>query len=347
MSTVTVRLASAADAAAWDAFLESAPLACGYHRWAWRDWFEQQFALSTYYLIAERPGGCVAGLLPLVQQSTPLRGTTLMSLPFVNYAGLVSEADDATVALLSAVADLVKQQRAVFAELRGLPGASLPLPSHREKVRAVLALPERAEELLQSFPAKLRSQIKRARSAGLSTEVGGAGALDEFYRLLATKWRSLCSPIYRARTFEWLLDRFADRVSLVTVRQVNQVIGAGWLYHDRQSTEIVWAATLREFDRLSPNMLLYWTAMEHAIELGSRQFDFGRSTRDATTHRFKMQWGSVTEELPWHYVLGTASHPPESRHEGSAARLFKSVWSRLPLGLTTRWGQTVARRLPL
>ena len=52
---VGVRRFVAADAPAWDAFVQRCPDATFFHRIGWRDIIEDVFRHRTHYLIAERP----------------------------------------------------------------------------------------------------------------------------------------------------------------------------------------------------------------------------------------------------------------------------------------------------
>ncbi len=64
--------------------------------------------------------------------------------------------------------------------------------------------------------------------------------------------------------------------------------------------EMTWASSLYAYNRLSPNMALYWAFMERACNSGVTLFNFGRCSEGAGTHRFKKQWGSRDEQLWWY-----------------------------------------------
>lgn len=346
LGSLRVTLAESGDREAWDRYVASCSAAASYHRWGWGDLISEQFGLRQFNLLARR-GEAVCGVLPLFAQRHPLGGTYFTSLPFLNYAGILADDAGAVQALVEAARNRVAAERALYAEFRHPPGTACDLPISTAKVRAVLALPPGPDELWRSFPAKLRSQVRRPQKEGMVTLTGTDQLLGDFYEVLSRKWRELGSPIYRSSFFEAVLHRFPGESVIVAVQHGGEVVGAGWLHFYGPRCEIVWAGTRREFDRLSPNMLLYWSAMQHAIARGSTLFDFGRSTRDAGTHRFKTQWGAQTEDLPWHYVAGRAAVPPAGLTEGVAARLFRSVWRRLPLPITVALGHHVAKRLPL
>jgi FemAB-related protein (PEP-CTERM system-associated) len=336
---------SAGDAPAWDAFIARAPGASSYLRWGWLELLAGEFRLPRVAL-AVRDGSRLRGALPLVQQSNPVHGIFLTSLPFVNYGGLVAEDCDAARALVDACAAETRRRRARQAELRQLPGAPLDLPAATHKVRPVLDLPADAAPLWEQLGAKLRSQIRRPTKEGIVASAGGAERLDDFYGVLAVRWRQLGSPVYRRGFFARILETFPGEHAIVTARQGETVVGAAWLHCDRDRCEIPWAATRLEWNRFSPNMLLYWHAIETAIARGCAQFDFGRSTAGAPTHAFKMQWNPRCEPLPWYYVLGLAGAVPGPAGAGRAADAFRRAWSRLPLSWTIRLGHAFARRLP-
>ena len=56
--------------------------------------------------------------------------------------------------------------------------------------------------------------------------------------------------------------------------------------------EIPWASTLQSANKYDVNMWMYRMILKKAIDLGYKYFDFGRSTRDANTYKFKKQWGA-------------------------------------------------------
>ena len=109
---------------------------------------------------------------------------------------------------------------------------------------------------------------------------------------------------------------------------------------------MTWASSLSRFNRLSPNMLLYWRFMERAIERGNGVFNFGRCTPGGGTHRFKRQWGDADDRV-LHWLTWPA---PSGEAEGEAGGegafgLAQRVWQRLPLPVANRLGPIVARRL--
>ena len=57
-------------------------------------------------------------------------------------------------------------------------------------------------------------------------------------------------------------------------------------------------------------MLLYWSLLEYSSDHGYTTFDFGRSSVEASTYRFKAQWGAEPHQLHWHYWLREGEEMP-------------------------------------
>src|SRR5262245_662418 len=99
MAQINVSLALSARK--WDAYVKNRPAASGYHLSAWAKVFNKAFGHETRYLSAEVDGEIV-GILPLVMFKTRFLRRFSVSLPFVNYGGVVADSPEAEVALVEA-----------------------------------------------------------------------------------------------------------------------------------------------------------------------------------------------------------------------------------------------------
>jgi len=74
-------------------------------------------------------------------------------------------------------------------------------------------------------------------------------------------------------------------------------------------------------------------------------FDFGRSTRDSGTYRFKAQWGAKEVPLYWCYILRPGDKIPDLRPESPKYRLATALWRRLPVGIARLIGPRIIAKL--
>jgi len=116
VSVATV-VAGEAEAAAWDRFVDDHPGATGYHSWAWRQVFQRAFRHHPIYLVSRR-AGAIVGVLPLVEMRSLLFGRFMVSLPFVNYGGVLATDNDVERELFEHASDIAAERRLYHIELR-------------------------------------------------------------------------------------------------------------------------------------------------------------------------------------------------------------------------------------
>jgi FemAB-related protein (PEP-CTERM system-associated) len=210
----------------------------------------------------------------------------------------------------------------------------------------VLDLPATSEGLWKSFKSKLRSQIRRPEKEGFTVKIGQLDELESFYQVFAYKMRELGTPVYTKRLFENILTEFSETANICTVYTEDTPIASGFIVGFNGLLQIPWAASLRSYDRFSPNMMLYWNILKFACDQGYKQFDFGRSTPEKGTYRFKKQWGAQQVQCYWHYWLSTGGELPEINPNNPKYQLAINIWQKLPLGVTTFLGPKIVKFIP-
>jgi serine/alanine adding enzyme len=334
-----VAMGSEGDAVAWDAFVATRPEATGYHAWAWRHVFVRAFGHEPIYLIA-RQSGRVGGVLPLVFINSVVFGRTLTSLPFLNYGGVVAQSDAVAQRLIDKAAEIAQARRCRYVELRHVGRRFPQLPFRQHKVAMLLRL-ERG--MWERLDRKVRNQIRKAQKSGLTVDRGGAELLADFYAVFARNMRDLGTPVYSPRLFEEVLEAFPDRARVHVVRLNGRPVAAGLTYRTAATVEVPWASSIRDYNHLCPNHLLYWSAIETATARGCEVLDFGRSTPGEGTFKFKEQWGAQPVALHWEYQLIEGTALPNVGPTNAKYRLAIEMWKRLPLPLATRLGPRIVR----
>src|SRR5207248_5237531 len=105
--------------------------------------------------------------------------------------------------------------------------------------------------------------------------------------------------VFGRRLFRSILDQVPDRSELVVVRFEGRAVAAGLMRHGWGVSEVPSASSLRTDRNTSANMLMYWHLLERAVQRGQSEFDFGRSSPDSNTYRFKKQWGAKPVPANW------------------------------------------------
>jgi FemAB-related protein (PEP-CTERM system-associated) len=266
-------------------------------------------------------------------------------MPFLNYGGPLGT-PEAVRALAAEAVRLGRASGVRLLELRSRVDLGLALPVSRRKITVVLELPDTAEALHRSFSAKLRSQIRRPQKDGVEVRTGVDKPLvADFHRVFAHHMRDLGTPALPRAFFDAVARRFGiDAWFVVAYLRGRPIAGGAGVCWNGES-EIVWASALRSYASLAANMLVYWKAMEHAIDAGCRWFNFGRCSPGSGSHRFKQQWGGGDVPLWWYQdspVGATATPSPDS----AGMRLATSFWRYLPVRLASLLGGRILRGIP-
>lgn len=327
----------------WDEVLAGAEGATFCHLPGWRRIMEEIMGHEYLFLSARSGDGKLLGGLPLVRMRSPIFGHHLVSLPFLNYGGPLGPSTVRT-ALVGAAQRVALDSGAHRLVLRNRTPLSVGLNRGRDKVMVGMALGDDPEALwTNGLPAKLRSQIRRPQKEGMTCRFG-PGERHAFYTVFAENMRDLGTPVHSRRLFDALVEVFPEEVIFGVVYHGEEPVAGGCGFLWGGELEMTWASALRRYNRMAPNMLLYWSFIVKAIERGADLFNFGRCSPGGGTHRFKRQWGGEDTALAWLEWDRNGSGEPaaDSWVYGTATR----VWKRLPLSLANRVGPFLSRRIP-
>lgn len=343
-ATWTISPYRADDRDDWDRYVDQHPRATAYHYCVWRELIEARMGQRDCSLMARADDGRVVGVLPLVRLTSRLFGDFAVSMPYFNYGGPLGDHAALERGLLAKAADRAQELGLQHLEIRSLATSS-DWPGRSHKLSMIRQLPASVEMLDRQLGSKLRAQIRRAEREATEVCVGREELLDDFYRVFARNMRDLGTPVYSRGFFAGALAAWPES-RLICVHLDGKPVGCAFVLGYRETLEIPWASTLREHNALGINMLMYWRVLNWAIEQGYDYFDFGRSSPDSGTYRFKKQWGA--EPLPhhWRYWLPAGEQLPELNPDNPKYRLMISVWQRLPVAVTKLLGPPIVRNLP-
>lgn len=333
--------------AGWDGFVAAQPGASIYLRAGWSQLARDVFGHRAFFIEARDAEGSLAGVLPLVQQRG-LLGNFMTSVAFFNYGGALATSDAVAVKLMDHARDLARQRRCSYLELRDVALRAPDWQVRTDKASMILELPPSIDALGKQLGSKLRSQVKRAERESVQIRSGGIELLDAFYDVFSRNMRDLGTPVYPVRFFRAILERFAAQTLLLVIYHQDRPAAAGFLVIDGDAAEIPWASCRAEAKPLGMNMKLYWELLSACIARGCRSFDFGRSTIDSGTYRFKQQWGAKPRQLYWHRWERSPArhHSTDAMSEGRLRRYATTVWQRLPLGMANLIGSRISPGLP-
>lgn len=350
------------DIADYQRFVDKHEHATAYHHKAWGEAVSSAYGFAPKYFALQHNSKILA-VMPCVLMKT-LRGrANLCSLPYCDLGGILANDNDSANELKQQVTQLALDKNWGF-EYRGalfeygdkIHSKNDDAVAHNTdivdgtKVRMLYSLSEDVNAQMASFKPKLRSQIKKAIKNGVSSTVLATPTANDFaafYRVFAANMRDLGSPVHNKKWFESIFSAYGKNAFLVLVYFEEQCVGGAVVIHTDNKAVIPWASTLRDFNKLAPNMLMYWEVLSETIRRGLPNFDFGRSGYNEGTFRFKKQWGATPEVLQWQTLCDGELREETTSVKSSLRRQVENIWQKLPLGLTTAIGPKIRKFISL
>ncbi len=330
----------------WNRFVTGNPNAYYTHLYEWRMLIENVYGHKSLYLAAVQKNR-ICAVLPLFCIKRPFCTPNWVSMPFFDQAGISGD-PDAGKQLLKKAESLLYSNKAGILSLRQdsrfnsdhmeLEGRQ-PV-TYNEKVSMQVPLESSQQLMTARFRSKLRNQINKGIKNGLTWEIGKKRLLDSFYHVFSENMRDLGSPVHSKTFFRAVFDFFPANVFICMVYHRRTPVAASLVFRFKNSLANPWASSLREYRHLNSNMLLYWQMIRFACNLGVEVFDMGRSSKGASTYKFKQQWSPREIPLNWYtWKFGKKGVPKET--------LVVESWKKMPVRAANLAGPKIRKYISL
>ncbi|MCA0239460.1 MAG: FemAB family PEP-CTERM system-associated protein [Proteobacteria bacterium] len=329
--------------AAWDAYVMRAPAATFFHRAGWQRVLKQVFRHDTHFLKAEREGRIV-GVLPLAHVKSFLFGSSLTSLPFAVYGGVVADDEAAATALEAESQRLAQRLGVQHLEMRNLE------PRHADWPKQDLyvtfrkdILPEEEANLL-AIPRKQRAMVRKGIKNGLQSRLDDD--VDRFFALYADNVHRHGTPAMPKRYFRALRQAFGRDCEVLTVSAADgRPLSSVMSFYFRDEVLPYYAGDDEAARELAANDFKYWELMRLACARGIKVFDYGRSKQGTGSFSFKKNWGFEPKPLHYEYCLYKRDSVPQNNPNNAKFKLLIETWRRMPIGMANWLGPHIVRSL--
>ena len=330
-------------AAAWDAYVLACPQATFFHRAGWQRILREVFKHDAHYLYATQDGR-ITGVLPLGHVKSLLFGTSLTSLPFAVYGGVVAD-DAASAAALEGQAQRLAQQLGVqHLEMRNLQRCHADWPAQDLYVTFRKAILPDEEANMLAIPRKQRAMVRKGIKNGLKSEIDAH--TDRFFQLYADNVHRHGTPAMPKRYFDALTAEFGADCEVLTVTGPDgQLLSSVLSFYFRDEVLPYYAGDDEAARDLAANDFKYWELMRRACARGLKVFDYGRSKQGTGSFAFKKNWGFEPQPLHYEYCLYKRDAVPQNNPSNAKYKLMIEVWRRLPIGFANWLGPFVVRNL--
>ncbi len=349
----------------WTAFVLTHPRGSVYHHPAWLEALSREYRQQSLHLACESDKGELLALMPMVYTrglpfhlGGPLTAPRLSSLPRTPLAGPLSKDRSATLAILGAALDRVRERPGMQLQIK-MPGPELDglvegVCGSPWRNSYCLELPATSEKpfRINDGPARARVRWAVNKAAKLGVRVRPAETeadLYEWYGLyLDTMRRNTVPPRpYRFFCALWEILRPQELMQLLVAEHrtdgVARIVAGSIFLTLGDTVSYAFNGSHRAALALRPNDAIQWEAINNACRDHYRRFDLGEVPEGHhDLARFKSKWGAQATRLYRYYSLPSclpktvAEYPPSQ-----GASLAKTVWERLPLRATEWIGNRI------
>lgn len=301
----------------------------------------------TPYLIEAVDGDQTSGMLLLSYVKSALFGRMLVSLPYLNYGGVLAKDAEVGRAIIDRAVSLADELKVKYLELRHVEELQHDQLTEvrRDKVHMRLPLAANEEDLWNQIPGKARNLVRKGQKGNFDVRWGNVEQLADFYTVFCENMRDLGTPVYGKKLFRSFLETFLTQCELCVVYDSKKPVACAMLFHGHGITEVPSASSLRSYNSTAVNMLMYWHLLCRAVQRGQHTFDFGRSSLDSPTFKFKKQWNAEPLPACWQYYLREGSLGDTKKENPKYQKLI-AMWRKLPLWVTKIIGPSIVRGIP-
>ena len=346
-SPAKVRIVSAdtIDASIIDSYLARSSKTTPYHFSTWRKLFKSTFNHDDLSTIALDESKSICGLFPLTHFNSAMFGNFAVSIPYFNYGGPIADNENIENLLIEEAISKAPENNIEHIEIRELRKRD-NFNARTDKVSMIRKLPDSTNAFSEEIGTKLRAQIKRSNDYRPQFKVGGLELLNDFYRVFSINMRDLGTPVYSKRFFLDVMHAWPNNSHFIVVYLDKKPVACAFVLGYKDILEIPWASALKTTNKIGINMFMYWNILNFAIDNNYTYFDFGRSSRDSGTFKFKQQWGAKPIQNYWNYWLPEGKELPQINPNNPKYKLLISCWKKLPVMASNLIGPHIVKNIP-
>ncbi|VVS93988.1 FemAB family XrtA/PEP-CTERM system-associated protein [Desulfoluna spongiiphila] len=341
---VKVRVFQAGDEHRWDRYVNGHADGTFFHLVSWKHVVETTFGHRSWYLIAEDEEDRMVGVLPLFEIKSLLFGHFVVSTPFAETGGPLTDSDAVTARLLDESDTIAKKTKCHYVEFRNRHGMpDLPTKDLYYNFKKEISSSDDAN--LKAIPRKSRAMVRKGIKMGLRSEFGNH-LLDEFYDILSRNYHRLGTPVFQKRFFVNFLKCCGENARIMVVRTPEgRAASAVLTFYYKNNVIPYYAGSDFRLRHLAPNDFMYWELMRDASWKGCHCFDFGRSKKGTGSFHFKKNWGFEPEPLAYQYHLLDVGEMPDLSPANPKYQRRIEMWRRMPLQATRVAGPMLSKYL--
>ncbi len=314
----------------WDELVRTHPDTTFFHSSHWARVLNITYGYKPLYFTV-RDNDNLSALIPLMEIDSFLTGKRGVSLPFTDYCGpIVSNVVD-TGDIWEQIKEHGEKSGWKYIEFRGWNGFSKYVSPSSWYYEHNLKLSADVEHVRENFSDSHKRNIRKALKHGVETSISHSlEAMKDFYRLhLKTRRKHGLPP--QPFSFFYNIHRFiiAKKQGFVLLANYKKRVIAGAIFfHDGKKAIYKFGASDNEYQKLRPNNLVFWKALENCCREGYLSCNFGRSDQGHTgLRKFKSGWGACESRLNYYKYIykGNGNIIAAPKVDGLHTKIFNNM----------------------
>lgn len=279
----------------WSAFLQTHADASMFHTPGWLQALSRTYGYTPVVYTTSSPGQDVLNGIPFCRIESYLTGRRLVSLPFSDHCEPLVRNAEELAELLCAANEDATTARCKYFEIRPFTPKTMDLNKKDSVLVHKLDLREGKQEVFHNLHASsIRRKITRSEREGLTYEEGTSdNLLAKFYSMLLLTRRRHKLPPQPLVWFQNLIRYLGDALKIRIVSKGTTPAAGIITVSYKKVMTYKYGCSDPQFNALGGTVLLFWRAIQEAIDQGASEFDFGRSEYSHTgLITFKERWGA-------------------------------------------------------
>lgn len=206
------------------------------------------------------------------------------------------------------------------------------------------------EDLWKRFHKHTRNDIRKAEKSNLKIEkISSKKSLKKFYKLYSKEMRNFGTPQHSFKFFKNCFEILGKDFFGLNCYRGEKLIASIIIFIDKEYSYVSFNVSDNNFRDFRPNDLLYWETIKSMMKQNTKYLDLGQvdlefedNSREKNLLRFKQKWlGKVYKRV--YFVRGFEY----SARNKKSVKLFRKIWSFLPLPITKFLGPKMISRIGL
>jgi len=338
----------------WNTFASSHPESRFCHLWQYCKLIEEIYGYRAYGFVV-REGDQIIATLPASLSITLLFGKKLVSQPFSEYGGILSQGLSSAdyAAFFRYLAEFCSEQGIAHVEMHGNLGVS---DEYGRKYfiqanpygYAVLKLGSDPEVIRREvFDHQIRKALNKAERSGVKSFQDSSPEIirDKFWPLFLQSMKRIGSPPHPLAYLIGLKRHFPAELKIFWAEVNGKLVAAlmGFVIGRRiQITNIV---SDESYWDLRTNDLVHWEFIKWGCQNAYLEFDFG-SVRYEGQLRYKKKWGAQLGNSGYYYFTSMPDSISAFSSSSTIMTAFSKAWGWcIPLSVTPILGPAIRKQL--